>query len=241
MKTPRNFSAAISAVVVSDSSTLLIRLERLFARHDGAVTVQSPATSRRVTTAVIRYDVVCIDRTAVPQLHREVKRWRRRWPSSQIVVVNALNHDDVCRALEAGADDALTATTPCFESRINALARRARTLNAGARVAIGDVVFDRESRRVWCAGSEVRMTPQECAVLDCFFWHDPEPVGLRTLTDFVWHGCASRDVVEVYVGYVRRKLAASKHVLLQTIRGRGYHFIHRSSARNVREISSSVV
>ena len=86
--------------------------------------------------------------------------------------------------LDAGADDAIIGGSRLLRARLLAMARRARTVNAGSRIAIGDVVFDREARRVWgCNGAEVPMH-RECAVIDCLFWNSPRPVGVSTLADF---------------------------------------------------------
>jgi DNA-binding response OmpR family regulator len=61
------------------------------------------------------------------------------------------------------------------------------------------------------------------------FWNAPRPVGTTTLADFVWGDAdsdtgARRGVVEVYIGYLRRKLAASRSVMIRTVRGVGYRF-----------------
>ena len=98
------------------------------------------------------------------------------------------------------------------------------------RIAVGDIVFDRESRRVWCAGREVSLTPHEYGVVDCLFWHAPKPVGVDTLADFVWGVDATtcpenrRTLVQVYVSYVRKKLAQSAQVAIRFARGAGYEF-----------------
>ena len=82
--------------------------------------------------------------------------------------------------------------------------------------------------RVWCAGREVAFTPHEFGVIDCLFWHAPKPVGVDTLADFVWGAHEStnrRSLVQVYVSYVRKKLAASAQVALRFSRGSGYEFL----------------
>ena len=103
-------------------------------------------------------------------------------------------------------------------------------MNAGTRIAVGDIVFDREARRVWCAGREVALTPHEYNVVDCMFWHAPKPVGVDTLADFVWGDQEStnrRTLVQVYMSYVRKKLARSVMVAIRFSRGSGYAFSPR--------------
>jgi DNA-binding response OmpR family regulator len=181
-----------------------------------------------------RPDVVVFDRDSAHDIGRQIRRIRRRWPTVEIVVINARGESETATLLDAGADDAISVDSPLLAARLHACTRRARTVNAATRIAIGDVVFDRESRRVWCAGREVDLTPREQALLDCLFWYAPEPVGTQTLSDFVWGDepvASRRALVEVYVGYVRRKLAASRSVMIRTVRGVGYQFSPQRAAK----------
>ncbi|MFL5608771.1 MAG: response regulator transcription factor [Gemmatimonadaceae bacterium] len=175
-----------------------------------------------------RPDVVILDGSSPDEATRWMRYLRHRWPTVGIVVMNA-SDADVAGLLDAGADDAIVRGSTVLGARLHAITRRARAINAGTRIAVGDIVFDRESRRVWCAGQEVQMTPREFAMLDCMFWNAPRPVGPITLADFVWGDAeaalgARRSVVEVYIGYLRRKLAASRSVIIRTVRGKGYRF-----------------
>lgn len=209
--------AGLLGDVVSDDGTSVVHHE--------------PSVGGRLDTeGWERPDVLLIDRTALRDLARDIWHLRRRWPTISIAVVNARDEADAERMLDAGADEAIIAGSRLLKARLLALARRARTVNAGSRIAIGDVVFDREAHRVWCNGTEVPMTPRECAVIDCLFWNSPRPVGVSTLADFVWGDTAvaeRRNVIDVYIGYVRRKLSASRYVVLRTVRGVGYSLAPR--------------
>lgn len=217
------------------ASVAVVASAEIAGRLGEAIADESTAVVRRLPTAGGRLDpegwerpdVLVVDRGAVRDLAREIWHLRRRWPTIIIAVVNARDEDDMERMLDAGADDAIISGSRLLRPRLLAMARRARTLNAGSRIAIGDVVFDREARRVWCNGSEVPLTPRECAVIDCLFWNSPRPVGVSTLAEFVWGDTSvadRRNVIDVYIGYVRRKLSASRTVVLRTVRGVGYSF-----------------
>jgi DNA-binding response OmpR family regulator len=177
-----------------------------------------------------RPDVLVLDRPVINDGQAVLRRIRRRWLTVTIIVVGATDHGDVGRLLDAGADDAVEAASPLLAPRIHALTRRARTLNAGMRIAVGDILFDRESRRVWCAGREVQLTRTEEAFLDCLFWYSPHAVAVSTLAEFVWGGevtANQRSLVRVYVGYLRNKLKGSRRVVIGTVRGVGYAFTPR--------------
>jgi DNA-binding response OmpR family regulator len=170
------------------------------------------------------YDVVVLDYSCVCDISRRIRILRSRWPMSGIIVLNVPGVRECASLLDEGADDACTRSSHLVVERLHALMRRARTLNAGFRSAVGDVVVDREHRRVWCATREVLLSVKEYDVLLCLFDHSPRVVPKSTLATIVWHGDSppNRNTVEVYVGYVRRKLAASRLVRIRTVRGTGY-------------------
>lgn len=172
-------------------------------------------------------DVVLLDDVSERDAAQEIRQLRRRQPSLHIVYVRVSDEKRSIALLDAGADDAIIVGSPTLVARLQSVTRRARTVNAGSRIAVGDIVFDREARRVWCAGREVDLTPHEYGVVDCLFWHTPKPVGVDTLADFVWGDQSStnkRTLVQVYVSYVRKKLATSAHVAIRFARGAGYEF-----------------
>jgi DNA-binding response OmpR family regulator len=176
-----------------------------------------------VAPDVVVLDDACGERDA----EQEIRQLRRRQPSLHIVYVRVSDEKRSISLLHGGADDAIITGSPTLVARLQAATRRARTVNAGSRIAVGDIVFDREARRVWCAGREVDLTPHEYGIVDCLFWHAPKPVGVDTLADFVWGDQSStnkRTLVQVYVSYVRKKLAKSAQVAIRFARGAGYEF-----------------
>ncbi len=157
-----------------------------------------------------------------------VRRARRRWPTLGIVCVDC---DNPVAALTAGADDALPTSTPAevVVAQIGAALRRARTASAQLRVAFGDVVYDREARRVWVAGREVALTPRELRLFDILFLRAGASVSIDTLQDYVWNGDGppASNALTVYVSYLRRKLRESRLAAVETMRGVGYRLTRR--------------
>jgi DNA-binding response OmpR family regulator len=175
-------------------------------------------------------DVVVLNDDRELDASLQVRLLRRRQPSVFVAFIGVSDETRGIELLQCGADDAITADSPALIARLQAAARRARTVNAGTRIAVGDIVFDREARRVWCAGREVVLTPHEYDVVDCMFWHAPKPVSVDTLADFVWGDQEStnrRTLVQVYMSYVRKKLAKSVMVAIRFSRGSGYAFSPR--------------
>jgi DNA-binding response OmpR family regulator len=177
-----------------------------------------------------RPDVVIVDRTMLADCGVTLRRIRQRRLTATVVVTGARDLADVERLLDCGADDAIPADSPLLRARLGASMRRARALNASLRVAVGDIVYDREHRIVVCAGSIVRLTRTEESLLDCLFNYMPRPVTVAELSAFVWGGGmtrARRNLVHVYVGYLRRKLGGSAQMEIRTVRGVGYELASR--------------
>jgi len=129
---------------------------------------------------------------------------------------------DQADGLDYGADDYLTKpfSYVVLLARLRALLRRA----PGARPAVlsvGDVRLDPASRQVTVADEPVTLTPREYGLLE-YLLRRPDRVVTKTeILDHVWDAAAdvSPNAVEVYVGYLRRKLG--RH-LVETVRGVGY-------------------
>jgi two-component system response regulator MprA len=156
---------------------------------------------------------------------------RRRWPSVGILCLDVCTSAAAVELLEAGADDALASDTSwdIVAAHVAATLRRVQLANAQLRIAFGDLVYDRESRRVWCAGREVQLTPRELRLFDILFLRAGVPVSADTLYDYVWHddGTRTSNSLAVYVGYLRRKLTGSRVAVLETLRGQGYRLSQR--------------
>ena len=84
--------------------------------------------------------------------------------------------------------------------------------------------LDPVARSVTYGGREVELSAREFAVLECLARHGGEPVSRTQLLEHVWsEGDVSLNVVDVYVGYLRKKLEDSAGPpLIRTVRGVGF-------------------
>jgi len=129
---------------------------------------------------------------------------------------------DQADGLDYGADDYLTKpfSFVVLLARLRALVRR----NLPARPSIlmaRDLTLDPATHEVELAGTPVALTPREYALLEYFLRNPGRVVSKIELLDNVWDAAQDTDpnAVEVYVGYLRRKVG--RDVLL-TVRGAGY-------------------
>ncbi len=134
--------------------------------------------------------------------------------------------EDRIRGLDAGADDYLIKPFAFGEllARLRALVRRGAT-ERPAVLTVGDVVLDPAAHSVSRGGELVALSAREFALLEFLMRHPGEVVSRMRILEHVWdydYGGLS-NVVDVYVGYVRRKLEQPfGRPLIRTVRGVGY-------------------
>ncbi|WP_436839448.1 response regulator transcription factor [Microbispora hainanensis] len=109
-------------------------------------------------------------------------------------------------------------------ARIRAVLRRTRGDTTPARLRVGDLELDEESRQVWRDGIPVRLSPTEFKLLHYFMVNQGRVVSKAQILDHVWHYDfgGDRNVVESYVSYLRRKIDTVEPKLIHTLRGVGY-------------------
>ena len=222
-------SIPLTVLIVSANDAMYSTLTSAFPPGEGDVVRfadfdASPPTPREFI------DLCIVDATSGEVAGEDiVRRARRRWPTVGICCVGCR---DVVAALAAGADDAvpLDSPTDIIVAQAAAAFRRARIASAQLRVAFGDVIYDREARRVWCAGSEISLTPRELRLFDILFLRAGAPVSLDTLQDYVWNDDLppESNALAVYVSYLRRKLRGSRLAVVESIRGVGYRLARKS-------------
>ena len=134
---------------------------------------------------------------------------------------------DEAEGFELGADDYLRKpfSQIVLTARLRSLIRRATTTAPILALQVGDLRLDPGSRRCTRAEEPIELTPREFAVLEVLLRRSPDVVDKQELVDEVWGIDFDGDpnIVEVYVGYLRRKVDRPFGVeTIHTVRGHGY-------------------
>ncbi|HEX2193758.1 MAG TPA: response regulator transcription factor [Candidatus Limnocylindria bacterium] len=161
---------------------------------------------------------------------QEVLR-RLRARRSDLPVLMLTARDDVdskVQSLDAGADDYLTKPFAFEElmARVRALTRRRDQQQAGV-IQLGDVRIDLRSRRAWRGERELELAAREFALLEYFMRHPGQVLTRTQILEAVWDYDydPGSNVVDVYVGYLRRKLRdEAGEAPISTLRGAGYRY-----------------
>lgn len=192
---------------------------------DVIVTVDGPSGLRAAATGT--FDVVVLD-IMLPGLsgYRVLERMRARGVRTPVLLVSAKDGElDQADGLDLGADGYLVKPFAfvVLVAQIRALLRRAEQ-RAGT-MRLGEVLIDQDRRAVRVGERDVDLSPREYALLVALAGRAGSVVGKDELLAAAWGGeqAATRNTVEVYVGYLRRKLeAAGVGDLVGTVRGHGY-------------------
>jgi two-component system, OmpR family, response regulator MprA len=150
------------------------------------------------------------------------RRLRERGDPVPILMLTARDAvPDRVAGLDAGADDYLVKPFALDEltARVRALLRRRSDMEL---LRFADLEMDTRTREVQRGGRGIELTAKEFELLE-FFLREPRRVHDRDrILDSVWgyETEANSNVLEVYVGYLRRKLGDPS--LIKTVRGVGY-------------------
>jgi DNA-binding response OmpR family regulator len=152
---------------------------------------------------------------------------RRRGHRMPAIMLSALSRvEDRAEGLDAGAQDYVVKPFQLSEliARLEVQLRR-----AGPRLEplrLGGLSYDPAERTVSGAGRTVILTEREGELLAFLMAHGGRLLTRGEIFDALWapHGGATENVVDVYLGYLRRKLGnfAPYGLALRTLRGRGF-------------------
>jgi len=157
-----------------------------------------------------------------------IRRLRDAGIATPTLIISALGEvDDRVRGLRAGGDDYLIKPFAFSEllARVDALARRSATVVKETVLRVGDLELDLMLRTANRSGREIKLLPREFQVLEYLVRNEGCVVPRTMLLQQVWdlHFDPSTNIIDVYVGRVRRKVDGEQaYPLIHTIRGVGF-------------------
>lgn len=215
-------------LIVEDDQKLVSYLKKSLEAEGLSVDVAFDGNVALDKALAQSYDVITLD-IMLPELngYRVCQNLRSSGVSTPILMLTAKDGEyDEADALDVGADDFLRKpfSMVVLLARIRALARRGGAA-AGKVLCVEDLRLDMASKRVERGGSRIELTPREYALLEYLMLRRGIAITKAQLLEHVWGArfMGSENVVEVYIGYLRKKLdGSSRTSLIETVRGVGY-------------------
>lgn len=174
------------------------------------------------------YDVIILD-LMLPGMDglTLLKKFREQGRQSHVLILTAKDRlEDKVNGLDLGADDYLVKPFAFDEllARVRALIRRAYTKKQ-ILVEIEDLRINLNTQKVFRSQREIPLTPREYALLEYLALRQGQVVSRTDIWEHVYefNSSATSNVVDVYIGYLRKKLHRDNETeLIHTVRGRGY-------------------
>ena len=228
-----NAQVTATVLVVDDDPDVLASLERglrlsgftVLTASDGAVALRVVADAAPAAV-VLDMNMPVLDGTGV------VTALRRAGNEVPICVLSARSSvDDRIAGLESGADDYLVKPFVLAElvARIRAMLRRRSVVVAATDtdppIVVGPLAVDLAGRRVWLGDTEITLTKREFELTEVLARNAGVVLSRERLLDLVWgyDFVADTNVVDVFVGYLRRKFEIDGTPrLVHTVRGVGF-------------------
>jgi DNA-binding response OmpR family regulator len=220
----------VRILLIEDEAGIAEFVEKALRAHGHQVDLCGDGLEGERQALTSNVDLVILDRMLPGREGVEVLRGiRAAKPDLPVIMLTALGAvDQKVLALDAGATDYVTKPFSVDEllARVRAHLRRPSQPEA-TRLAAAGVEVDLLSREVTHDGQAVRLSAKEFELLVHFMRHPNQVLSREQLLSGVWGYDfePQTNVVDVYVGYLRKKLALpGRPAPLDTIRSAGYRF-----------------
>jgi two-component system, OmpR family, response regulator len=227
-------------VLLVEDETALAETLAAGLRADGfAVDVAGDGVDALARVQTTDYDAIVLD-IMLPGIsgYEVVRKLRGAGVWIPVLMLTAKDGEyDEADALDLGADDYLTKpfSYVVLLAHLRAVIRRGAPERPVALTA-GDLILDPGARTCRRAATTIDLTPREFSVLECLMRRRDQVVSKTEIMANVWDAFYDGDpnVVEVYVGYLRRKIDVPfGRRSIETVRGAGYR-LRDDAARPVR-------
>ena len=227
---------AASILVVEDEEPIQILLRYNLEAEGYRVRVSADGEDVSFLINDERPDLVILDWMLPGISGIEVCRLMRVKPETReipIIMLTARGEEaERVRGLATGADDYMVKPFSVKElmARVQSILRRAKPEAIAEQIIVGEIVFDRKTRRVRRGARDVNLSPTEFRLLEKLMQNPGRVYSRSQLLDIVW----GRDIevdertVDVHVGRLRKSLSRGKEIEpIRTVRGSGYSFDER--------------
>ena len=224
-------------LLVDDEQAITANLSPFLERSGFVVAVAADGETGLAQVSGFSPDLIVLD-ILMPRLdgRETLRRLRQAGNWTPVILLTQVGEStERAMALEEGADDYLNKPFDPHElvARIRAVLRRARPgqppLTSAQRLASGDLILNRQTRRAYKGSEELRLTPKAAALLEYLMTHPDELLTRDRLLDAVWgwdYPTGTR-TVDTRIAELRRVLGddPAQPRYIETVPGQGYRFV----------------
>ncbi len=218
-----------TVLIVDDDVKLLKMLQRTLTYEGLLVITASNGVEALKQVDAYHPEIIILDWMMPKMDGMEVMRQLRSENNrASILMLTARDAiENRVEGLESGADDYLIKpfAPPELVARVHALLRRIENKTDKHPVSFAGLHLDPTAHLATLDGAALELTPTEFDLLHYFMRHPRQVLERAQILTNVWgyDFGGEQNVLEVYVGYLRKKLEANGHPrLIQTVRGIGY-------------------
>ncbi|HET6313615.1 MAG TPA: response regulator transcription factor [Chloroflexia bacterium] len=214
-------------VLVVDDEEIIVEMLTMGLNYEGfEVSVARTGLEALEQARSAKPDIVVLD-VMLPGIDGvEVCRRLRAAGNVGILMLTARGEvEDRVMGLDSGADDYLVKPFTFREllARVGAILRR-KGVNLQQALRVGDLVLDRQTRRVTRGSRAIELTPREFDMLELFLSHPRQVFSREVILNRVWgyDYFGDTNVIDVHIRHLREKLDDENRDLIRSVRGVGY-------------------
>ncbi len=216
----------MNILLIEDNIALAQTVTRYLAGQDIACTLRTDGKEGYQEAINNNYDVIILD-IELPNMDgiEICRRLRSEGKNTPIIMLTSrATQEDIVNGLDYGADDYLPKPADYRElvARIRALSRRNFTEKSTEKITLGNLEIDQNLHKVSYNGFGVELSKREFELLLYFAQNRDKIITKSELSEKVWGTYDAWDdqkVVEVYIGYLRKKIDKN---IIETQKGFGY-------------------
>ncbi len=216
-------------LVVEDEQKVAAFLRQALTEAGYTVSVAHDGAAGLTLAASAPFDLIVLDQM-LPEMSgldlcRTLRGSGHETPILMITARDTL--EDKVLGLDSGADDYLTKPFSIDEmlARVRALLRRGVRPQTPAVLAVEDLTLNTQTRQARRGTEEFELSAREYALLEYLMRNARRPVSRTQIAEHVWgfDFDSGSNVIDVYVGYLRRKIdPGAERKLIRTLRHVGY-------------------
>ncbi len=216
-----------TVLVVEDDPGLQKYLKELLWENAYVVHVAPDGIQALNSLNKLKPDIMVLD-LGLPNMSGEsvCVEAKKKYPELPIIILTAKDtSNDIVEGLNLGADDYMTKPFVADELLARIKARLRGNEDNTGKLTVGDLELDNKSFEVKRAGELIHLTPQEFKLLEYLMNNKGRILTREMILNRVWLYSPDIEtrVVDVYMGYLRKKVDDSHKVkLLKSVRGFGY-------------------